>query len=305
MEKEKRLLLLRYGELWLKSFEVQRRFKDRLLTNISEMFREEEIPVIITASRDRIFVEVNATDFKKSATILSHTFGLVSFSPVSKIPAEKDAIFKAVLDIARKSILPKDTFAVRAQRSGEHGFTSSELERECGAKVVGLLGNKVNLTKPDKTIFVDVRDRDAYVFSEKVPAAGGLPLGVEGKLVAPYSGDFQKWAVASYVMMKRGCRILPVFEHEGKDSKKAIAFLREFDLIATPYFSEAKNPDMFALKLCWKKKAEGIVLSDGIEAFYGKRKLKMFDRKARIPYLYPLVGITEEEIKSLYASIIE
>ncbi len=332
MEKESQLLLLRFGELWLKSHEVQRRFRDRLLTNLRGMFQAGGIGAKIIDSRDRIFVEVSAGDFGGASAILSHTFGLVSFSPVSRVPAEKTAIIKAALALAEKIIRPKDTFAIRAQRSGNHPFSSAELERECGAEVVKSLGNKVNLTKPDKTIFVDVRDANAYVFSEKMTAAGGLPLGVEGKLVAPFEADFQRWAAASYLMLKRGCRILPVFAKEGKDSKKAVAFLQQFDPHALPYFSAkpkicrfarsslgeclkklskrsrndfsgAKDINKFALELCRKKKAGGIVLTDGIEAFYAKKKPRMFDRKARVPYLYPLVGYTGDEVKQAYETV--
>lgn len=318
MEKESQLLLLRFGELWLKSHEVQRRFRDRLLTNIREMFQAGGIGAKIIDSRDRIFVEVSAGDFGGASAILSHTFGLVSFSPVSKISAEKTAIIGAALALAEKIIRPKDTFAIRAQRSGNHPFTSTGLERECGAEVVKALGNKVNLTKPDKTVFVDVRNADAYVFSAKIPAPGGLPLGVEGKLVMEFSGELARNAVASYVMMKRGCRILPVFEKDGWDSKKAVAFLQQFDPLAKPYFSAkpkklsvkgrndfsgARNIDKFALELCRKKKAGGIVLTDGIEAFYAKKKPRIFDQKARVPYLYPLVGYTGDEIKQAYETV--
>lgn len=303
MEEEKTLLLLRFGELWLKSAEVRRRFMDRLITNIREAFLAKGIPAKITDSRDRIFVEADAKDSRAVSGVLSHTFGLVSFSLASKVSADKNAIFEAILDIAKRNIRPKDTFAIRAQRSGTHEFTSNELERECGAKVVQLLGNKVNLTKPDRTIFIDVRGGDAYVFSEKIPAPGGLPLGVEGKLVVPFAGDFKRNIVASYLMMKRGCRILPAFSKGEKLVKKTVEFLAQFDPLAKPYFSELKLLDKFALELCRKKKAEGIVLTDGVEAFYGKKKIKMFDRKAQIPYLYPLVGYAEEDIAHLYETV--
>ena len=41
-------------------------------------------------------------------------------------------------------------------------------------------------------------------------AVGGLPLGVEGSLVALVSGGIDS-PVAAWMMMKRGCRIIPLF----------------------------------------------------------------------------------------------
>lgn len=298
-----RLILLRFGELWLKSAEVQRRFKDRLLTNIGEMLRKRGIPARISASRDRILLEVYDADLSAVSGILSRTFGIVSFSPAERLDAKLQAISDAVLGLAKKTIKPGGTFAIRCQRSGNHDFTSSGIERECGARVVAALGNKVNLTSPDRTVYVDVRDNDAYVFSEKVPAPGGLPLGVEGRLVQIFGRDLKRDIVASYIMMKRGCRILPVFEKGGRSSKKALGFLECFDPLSTPYFAPKKNLDTFALELCRKKKAGGIVCSGGAMNFYGEKKAKLFDKKAKLPYLYPLVGFTGEDMGARYDTI--
>ncbi len=69
---------------------------------------------------------------------------------------------------------------------------------------------KVNLAHPDKEIHIEIRANEAYLYDNVTKAVGGLPLGVEGTLVALVSGGIDS-PVAAWMMMKRGCRILPLF----------------------------------------------------------------------------------------------
>jgi thiamine biosynthesis protein ThiI len=64
---------------------------------------------------------------------------------------------------------------------------------------------------------VEVRDTQAYLFSRRVEAAGGLPLGVEGHAVALISGGYDS-AVAAWLMLKRGVALDYVFCNLGGDA---------------------------------------------------------------------------------------
>ena len=63
---------------------------------------------------------------------------------------------------------------------------------------------------PDKEIHIEIRANEAYLYDTVIKAVGGLPLGVEGTLVALVSGGIDS-PVAAWMMMKRGCRIIPLF----------------------------------------------------------------------------------------------
>jgi thiamine biosynthesis protein ThiI len=56
---------------------------------------------------------------------------------------------------------------------------------------------------------VEIRDQ-IYLYKEVIKGAGGLPLGVEGKLVVLLSGGIDS-PVAAWMMMKRGCKIIPLY----------------------------------------------------------------------------------------------
>jgi len=106
----------------------------------------------------------------------------------------------------KKWIGKNQTFAVRATRTGKHPYTSKDLEKSVG----DVIDRKVRLNKPGVEVFVEVRDDNSYVYTEKIQAAGGLPLGTAGKVVCLISGGFDS-AVAAWLMMKRGCRIVTLY----------------------------------------------------------------------------------------------
>ena len=55
-------------------------------------------------------------------------------------------------------------------------------------------------------IFVEVRDRNAYLFSSVLPGPGGMPLGSQGRVLS--SVDSEIGLASTWLMMKRGCSAL-------------------------------------------------------------------------------------------------
>ena len=152
----------------------------------------------------RLFVEVPKDQEPQALEVLSRVFGIVSLSPVQVFP------FRNLNDLAKKGeLLYKDivsgkTFAVRAKRVGTHPFRSIDIERKLGGHLSEY--GKVDLSHPDVTVEVEVRDHTAYFFLERIPGAGGLPIGAEGKALALVSGGFDS-IVAAYLMLKRGVEV--------------------------------------------------------------------------------------------------
>lgn len=208
--------LLRLGEITLKSDQTRRHFLERLILNLKKSFfppeadqpRAEKANVKIENQWSRIFVE---TENPKAPEIFSTTFGLISFSEVTEIT------FRALDDILKfgesffKEAVRDKTFAVRAHVAKLRRPTSigslltSDVNNALGAALKPY-SKKVDLENPEFTAFVEIRGKKAYFFKNKIPAPGGLPLGSEGKVLALISGGFDS-AVASYLMMKRGCEV--------------------------------------------------------------------------------------------------
>lgn len=199
-----RPILIRYGEIGVKSPKVRKRFENRLISNIKNILDGH-----IEISQGRIFLYPD--DYSKALKLLGKIFGVVSYSPTVYTKTEYQSIKGALTDYVRKLIqedhFSKDrTFAIKCRRVGKHEFTSQEMAAYCGSVVVEETGAPVNLSKPDLKIYVEVRDDKTYIFHQKIPGLGGLPIGTQGKVLALVSDGIDS-PVAAFLMMKRGCAV--------------------------------------------------------------------------------------------------
>ncbi len=199
--------LLRYGEMGLKGRHVRGQMMRRLRKNILRLLGDADTGAKVSEEEGRLFVE---TDQSEGPRLLGRVFGLVSFSPVWETEADlKDVSAKAV-QLAKEVRTGGPSFAVRTRRVGDHPFTSADVARVVGSAILSALPKlKVNLTAPDWEIHVEVRGGIAFLFTEILPGVGGLPLGTQGKVVSLV--ETREGAMASWLMMKRGCYVLPVY----------------------------------------------------------------------------------------------
>jgi len=197
----KKQWLIRYSEIFLKSDPVRRQWENALIANIREVMPGAHV----RNERGRIWLD---GDVKPD--LLKNIFGIVSFSEVEHI--RLDEIESHLSDYCRRHGIEKvKTFAIKMKRVGIHTFSSNDKAIEYGNLLRKEYPHlKVNLAHPDKEIHIEIRANEAYLYDNVTKAVGGLPLGVEGTLVALVSGGIDS-PVAAWMMMKRGCRILPIF----------------------------------------------------------------------------------------------
>jgi thiamine biosynthesis protein ThiI len=216
MEDEKKLIdtiIVRYGELALKSTGVRNWYERILVNNIAAMLDQRNVGYSrIKREWGRIFIE---TDDPAAAGTTADVFGVVSTSPAVTTDSTMENAAQVCADIAADLILKDESFAIRVRRTGNHRFSSHDVAVKCGDVVwerLESLGHdpSVDLTHPDREIFVEMRQNHAYVFTETIRGVGGLPLGTQGKMVALVSGGIDS-PVAAWLMMKRGVEIIPVY----------------------------------------------------------------------------------------------
>ena len=199
-----RPIIVRYGEIGIKSPKVRRRFERRLISNIKVL-----IDCKIELTQGRIFLYPH--DYEQALKSLKKIFGVVSFSPTISTKTDHNSI-KITLTSYIKELIeqnifsPNNSFAIRCRRVGEHEFTSQEMAAYCGAVVVEETNAQVNLSNPDFKIYVEVRDEKTYFYHQKIPGLGGLPIGTQGRVVSLVSAGIDS-PVATFQMMKRGCDV--------------------------------------------------------------------------------------------------
>ena len=202
------LIIARYGEVGLKSNRVRRRFENRLINNIKASIDAE-----VKVYQARIFIFPK--DFDDAIEKLERIFGIVSYSPTISTKATFEDIEESLSSYAEKlhdeGLLDENTkFAISCRRVGNHEFSSQEMAAFAGAVVVRKYSSPVDLTNPELTIYIEVRDNDAYIFHEKIQGPGGLPLGTQGKVISLVSSGIDS-PVATYLMMKRGCQVIALY----------------------------------------------------------------------------------------------
>ena len=98
------VLLVRFGEIALKSKFVRRQLRDRLVGNIQDLFAAEGVECITEADEARVYV--HADDIARARGILGRVFGVVSISPAAETKADVAALRDAVLAEAESLPLP-------------------------------------------------------------------------------------------------------------------------------------------------------------------------------------------------------
>lgn len=276
------VVLVRFGEIALKSRYVRRQLRDRLVANVQDMFAADGVECITEADEARVYV--HTADPEVARGILGRVFGVVSMSPTIEVPAEVTALRERVVQVASAALTSGASFALRTRRTGTHPFTSQDLARDLGAAVQAAVpGSRVDLTRPDVEVHVEVRQNRGFVFREVWPGPGGLPLGSQGRALAVV--DAAAGMVAAWMGMKRGCRVVVAAAEDGPD----LDALRRWDthLKVLPYRGPGDLPELVRVA-----RAEAL--------FLGTRWTG-FDPAGRpsvpVPVFEPLIGLADEEIE--------
>jgi thiamine biosynthesis protein ThiI len=327
------LIIARYGEIGLKSPKIRSRFERRLVKNIKATFECD-----VDRNQGRIYIFPK--DFDEGIEKLNRVFGVVSYSPATSTNANYEDIDETLSaytqELIDEKILDENTkFAIKCRRVGTHDFTSQEMAAHCGGVVRNVILAPVDLTNPDLTIFVEIRENDAYIYHEKIRGPGGLPLGTQGKVVVLLSSGIDS-PVAAYMMMKRGCEVIAL--HCNNDPFSGPKVTELFNLLVDQlneyakgapikrrvvdygeYLTVAKEkaPEKMTCVLCKSGMyhiAEKLALKLGADAIVDGSSVGQVASQTlsnilatrygvEMPILSPLIGLDKEEITAIAKEI--
>jgi thiamine biosynthesis protein ThiI len=200
-----RALVRLSGELSTKSRRTRGRFQKRLARNLGDAFAAEGVSARVRPGWSRFYIEAPDAGFLDP---LARTFGFSSCSLlVGECAADLDSIVSHGRELFAEQVRGR-RYAVRARRSGTHAFSSSDIHVRLGAALNA--DATVDLSDPDVTVHVEVRDERAYFYHDRIPGPSGLPLGVQGRALALISGGFDS-AVAAWMTLRRGVSLDYVF----------------------------------------------------------------------------------------------
>jgi len=286
-------IIIRYSEIALKAKYTRRIFESILIKNIKNALKTKNISYQIEKQRGRIYLytkKINTT-----LKILPKIFGIKTISPAIKTKSNIDSITKKAVKILKEKIKEKQSFALRITREGKHEYTSQDVAVHVGNVIVKNTKAKVNLTKPDHTLYIEIRGEDAFLFEEKIPCQGGLPLGTQGTVLALVEN--QKTILAAWYLMRRGCTI--VFIITNKSIEKTLRRFLEKWFIKPEiiYIENNKKLNETIKKIISEKQCEAIVTSHTIYDNDLINDIKQFKKQFKLPVLQPLITMSIDEIQ--------
>lgn len=320
------------GEIGIKAAWTRKLYERRLIANIKAVLKHHNIPYTrLIRKFGRLYIKTLQAD--EAAEKLSSVFGVSSLSPAFETTSKLDDVVSVSIRLAGIRFQKGKRFAVRCHRVGKHPYTSQDVCRQVGQHILTSLPElnlRVDLTRPEQTIQVEVREEKAYAFTDTIKGTGGLPLGTQPKTVCLLKADVPS-AVACWMTMKRGCPpLLVYFENDvvagesAFEKVKAIAqrlmdwtigFPRTLRIIQFGQNLKelvAKHPSEMSDLLCKRflfrvaqrlaemEKAEGIVTGDSL----GKRATQTLhafriqdDALKNYPVYRPLLGFDAAEVE--------
>jgi len=200
------VLLVHYGELWLRGKNKQR-YINQLKANLKSLLKGEAYS--IEGEYDRIILkpssEASANNILKK---LDYLFGISGFN----LAYETEPNIDSITSVAKGLLLLRGYKKIKifAHRSyKELSFNSLDIIDKV-SKAAKSIGIEASLHGYDGTIFINVTKKHAYIYDKRIKGLGGLPVGTSGKGVVLLSGGIDS-PVCAWFAMKRG--VLPVYLH--------------------------------------------------------------------------------------------
>ena len=322
-----RHLLIRYHEVALKG-KNRGVFVGALATNVRKALARAGLDHPVRQERSQIRVDLpDGSDASPALSVISRVYGIARIAPALRTGLAFDEIVEGVRDTIRAEWNGAETFRVSASRADKrYPMTSADLNTQIGSLVEEETGAAVKLRGADIDLRVDVRERDAFVYVESVPGAGGLPVGSSGHVMALLSGGIDS-PVAAARMFRRGCTVDFVHFHsfplvDGSSRDKARDLVRVLDesqfgsrLHLVPFADAqrqivaAVNPTYrvvayrrfmvrVAEELARRVNALALVTGESIGQVASQtvENISTIDSVARMPVLRPLIGMDKQEI---------
>ncbi|MEB3774156.1 MAG: THUMP domain-containing protein [Desulfurococcales archaeon] len=211
------VVLVRYSEIAVKGRHTRRRMEELLVEGIRELLSRSGVEGEPHRVDGRVIVYTSRP--REASKAISRVFGVKSLSPAV------EAIFRDLEDLVEaaynyfKDRVRGRIFRVRARRAGSHSFTSKDVERLLGARLMEAGARGVDLEAPEYTAYVEIRGERLYMYDEVLPGPGGLPLGSEDPVLVLFSGGFDS-TVAAWRAMRRGSRAYLLYYDMGVEEAR-------------------------------------------------------------------------------------
>jgi len=330
IQRMKKRIIIHYSEIALKGKNRQF-FEALLIENIKSALKFSKIAVY--RRYGRIICEPSENgDIENLKSILEKLPGIAYFSFGVMARLSMEEITHGAIEVLDS--VTAETFGVVTKRPNKmFSLSSNEISSLVGRHIVKTRGKKVDLKAPDIFVYIEICEKEAYVYCNKYTGIGGLPVGSAGRVVSSLSGGIDSPA-AALLMMKRGCRVIFVHIRNQLQSIDAavskigdlVAQLTEFQLKSKLYIVPFETLQKqiiiwvppryrmiiyrrFMMKICnriaMKDNAMAIITGDsaGQVASQTLENINCIYKASELPVLTPLIGMNKDEIVKIAKEI--
>lgn len=325
------IILVKLGEIILKGLN-RRSFEQKLMANM----RRKIAPYgnfSVYCLQSTVYVEAKDEEADVGAAFeaLKKVFGIITLTRAAACEKDKDAITALAKEYLKEDLEKAASFKVESKRSDKSfPLTSIELSQYVGGELSEAFPDiKVEMHDPELTVFIEVRDKAAYVHSSPVKGAGGMPVGSNGKAVSLLSGGIDS-PVSTYMIAKRGVKVIPVhffsFPYTSEAAKEKVLELAHIledycgkltveivpftriqeeirDKCPEEYFTLIMRRFMMRIaeRIANNYGAKAIVTGENLGQVASQTMEAMASTQSVIsmPVLQPLIGMDKEEIIAL------
>ena len=326
-----KLFLVHYGEIGLKRGN-RSYFEKKLAQNIKLALKGmgcAEVRRIYGRLLVRLHPEADVPAIQER---LGKVMGIAHFERALVAEQSINAIQDAALELVKDQQFK--TLKVETKRADKRfPLTSPEISAAVGAHLLSATGASANMHNPDLRCNIEIVDKAAYIYVEKIRGIGGLPVGSSGKVLVMLSGGIDS-PIAAWRMMKRGVKALFIhfysYPYTDKASLEKVEELAEIlatwnyrtQIYLVPFAEVQREivtqtPARFrvilyrrmmvriAQQIAAAAKAECLVTGESLGQVASQTlgNLRVIEEVAEIPILRPLIGDDKAEIMDMAEQI--
>lgn len=321
-----KVVIIHYHEIALKGGNREF-FERKLVENLKKILSQDDYNNIKNQyGRVLVFLKDGADESRIKEKI-QKVFGIANFAFGSEVALDLDVLKENIWE----SIKDKNptSFRVTVQRSNKSFPKTSQ---EIGKEIGGFLYNKFNgkvkvdLKNPELNCFIEIADKSSFFYFNKEKGYAGLPVGTAGKVVSLISSGFDS-PVASWKMMRRGCKVIFVHFHSYPYTKKEsyenvkeiVKILNEYQFGSKLYMApladiqkeisiKAPSKDRIILyrrfmlriaeKIAQKEGAKALITGDSLAQVASQTldNIYVISEAVKMPILRPLIGENKNDI---------
>jgi len=317
-------VVVHYAEVGLKG-ENRHLFENQLIRNIKQALKDTGVQQVRRFHGRMAVLLPPDYDWERVQERLQRVFGIAYFAPAVIVEQDIGVIERVACELMAQYRF--QSFRVKTRRSQKaFALNSQEVNVRVGAAIQAQSGAKVDLSHPEMTCHIEIFDRFAILYAERIPGARGLPVGVSERAVSLLSAGIDS-PVASFKIMKRGVKIIFVHFHSVpftsdasiRNSQRIVQLLTRYQYASKLYLVPLlevqqeimlKAPTDYrvvlyrrfmlrlAERIARRERARALITGESIAQVASQTlsNLMVINEVTRLPVLRPLSGNDKEEI---------